>query len=214
MPTDYYIKSGLTTPEMAEFAERKRNEFGVASVELVDVVGIIEFKLPEASPGFRFIIRPDATIKFDALAEPHLNQLTVRESIYVGACEGDAHCRFVLAHELGHFLLHKDKGRPMHKTSEAYEVQFNDMNSLESSETQANMFASHFLVPIALAFELKDDHVELARRTRTSVPVAKSVISAAKRTSLRGVTQKRQKTFADKMRESGSALYLEEQRLF
>ena len=186
---------------MAEVAAKYRHEFDVAHVELVDVVSILEFRLPELFPGFRLIIKPNEEVCDYAISEPQNNRIIVRESVYDSACDGDAFCRFTLAHELGHFLLHSSKGCSLHKSADKYDAAISAMNAVESAETQADMFAAHFLVQPALAFELKGDPVLLSLRAGVPLGSAKSVISAVKRQSFRSLTHQPPKTYAQSERE-------------
>jgi Zn-dependent peptidase ImmA (M78 family) len=207
MATDIFVSDGLNTRQMAEFAAKYRDEFDVLHVELIDIVNIIEFKLPEIFPGFRLVIKPDKELEDFAVSEPQNLVMKIKESVYDGACEGDAFCRFTLAHELGHYLLHASKNRTLHKTSKSYSAGVRNMTSAESAEIQADMFAAHFLIVPSLAFSFKDNPVELARRAKVPLKAAKTIISASKRSSLRSLTHKRAETFAEKRRRAGDELF-------
>lgn len=87
--------------------------------------------------------------------------------------------RFVLAHELGHFLLHAPRRDQLHLCTDA-EGRGRILHRDHEAEKQANAFASELLMPAALfepavtevtAGELPDlQHVfALARRFRTSL---------------------------------------------
>ncbi|OCJ55614.1 hypothetical protein A6U92_03250 [Agrobacterium rubi] len=170
---------------MAEVAEKYRNQFDVVHVELVDIISIIEFKLPELFAGFRLLIKPTINFVDFAVSEPHNNCIIVREDIYDGACQGDAFCRFVLAHELGHFLLHSSKPRSLHKSPENYDTKISNMSSVESAEKQADMFARHFLAPLHLAFRHRENPEYLSEITGVSLDIAKGNISLSKRIEMR-----------------------------
>lgn len=201
MATDIFVREGLNSQQMAELCQKYRDEFDIQHVELVDIVGILEFRLPEIFPGFRLIIKSNDEIVDYALSDPVNNRVVVRESVYDAACEGDTFCRFVLAHELGHFLLHSQKGKTLHKSTTGYERAISRMNSMESAENQADMFASYFLISPKFAYSLKGSPNELASRTGTPITVAKSVISGAKRISFRKLVQSAPKSFAQSERE-------------
>ncbi|MCQ1572703.1 ImmA/IrrE family metallo-endopeptidase [Neorhizobium galegae] len=164
---------------MAE-ALKYRNEFDMLHVELVDIVDIIEFRLIERFPEFRLVIARDAQMKEDALAEPLKNRITVRQSVYIAACEGDAGARLVLAHELGHFLLHREKDAPMHKDPRGAVQNIRRMTATESSEHQADMFARHFLVPPHLAYRYRDQPLDLARATGVPLRICMGNITMSK----------------------------------
>lgn len=191
MATDVFIREGLNSRDMAEAAEKYRNQFDVVDVELVDIVAILEFKLPESFPGFKLRIKPVSSMKDFAVSEPHHNRITVREDIYDNACEGDAFCRFTLAHELGHFLLHSGNSRTLHKSPEKYEAKISNMNSIESAEKQADMFARHFLAPPRVAYKYKDSPIDLSIATGISIDIARGNISLSKRTELRDLVYRK-----------------------
>ena len=191
MAKDYHTR-GYNTPQMARVAEHYKNLLGIPDAEYVDIVDILEFKLAKVYPEFRFVIKRDRDFPDEAFTDFENDKILVRESVYIAACEGDARSRMILAHELGHYLLHRGKGATrMHKTRDGAYESIRGLDSTESTEDQADMFAQHFLVFPSLAFELKDDALSLAKAAKVSLPMAKSAISAAKRLSLRDLTQRR-----------------------
>ncbi len=169
MAKDYFTSSGLTTSQMMSEALKYRNEFDMKFVELVDIVDIIEFRLVEIFPRFRLLIRQDSEMAEEALAEPVRDRITVRSSVYAAACEGNPEARLVLAHELGHFLLHREKDVPMHKDNGGAVQNIRGMKSSESVEDQADMFARHFLAPPHLAYRHRHAPEHLA--TATGIPL-------------------------------------------
>ncbi|MDQ0135017.1 hypothetical protein J2T08_002938 [Neorhizobium galegae] len=190
MAKDYHIR-GYNTPQMAKVADHYKKILGIPDAEYVDIVNIIEFKVSKIYPNFRFIIKRDQDFPDEAFTDFENDSILVRESIYIAASEGDAKSRMILAHELGHYLLHRDKGAPkMHKTRDGAYDSIKELNSTESAEDQADMFAQHFLVLPALAFDLKEDALSLARFAKVPLHTAKTAISAAKRLSLRELTQR------------------------
>jgi len=66
--------------------------------------------------------------------------IILREDVYARAQEGMARDRFTVAHELGHYLMHRGEGFAMPQRS-AIEVPY-----FRDSEWQANTFAAEFLV--------------------------------------------------------------------
>lgn len=204
MATDIFIREGLNSQQMAELCKKYRDEFDIKHVELVDIVDLLEFRMPELYPGFRLLIKPNDEVADHAISDPLKKQIIVRESVYDSACDGDAFCRFVLAHELGHFLLHAEKGRVLHKSSDPYSSSISKMNAKESAETQADMFAAFFLIDPKLAHSLRGAADELALRTGTPIHIAKGVISGSKRFSFRNLTHSAPKSFAQRERDRKS----------
>src|SRR6202011_6058679 len=70
--------------------------------------------------------------------------LHVDRKVWQRAKERDGYARFIIAHEVGHILLHNDYE---HKFSHDPSVQINFAQDEYSSEWQANKFAAYFLLP-------------------------------------------------------------------
>lgn len=184
MAKDHHIK-GFNTSRMAVEADRYREMFGVSNAEQVDILDILEFRLKEFYPGFRLVIKRDCDLRDNALADIPNNRILVRESIYMSAYEGEAESRFILAHELGHYLLHSEKNTIMHNTRDGIYEGISGLNSSESTESQADMFARHFLVPLRLAYQHRDDSKRLARISGTTPKLAKGSVTISKRPEMR-----------------------------
>ena len=75
-----------------------------------------------------------------AVYSPQKNLLRVRNSVYEGACAGNPRVRFTLAHELGHFVLHRHQGDQLARSDK-------EIRAYQNPEWQANAFASEFLMP-------------------------------------------------------------------
>ena len=195
MSTDYFISDGLNEREMAEDAERYRREFDIALSSTVDIVDVIEFKLCKIDPEFILVIVRDDQISQKASALPKEHKIIVRESVYSAACEGDSDARFTLAHELGHYLLHKHISGPLNGEFDRrkYTSQFEGLNALERTEPQADIFARHFLVSMKTAYRYKDDPKKLAEITGIPLPRAIKAIMVSKRQEMIALRQERQR---------------------
>lgn len=79
----------------------------------------------------------------DARTYPDRSLILLRESVYDGAARGECRARFTMCHELGHLGLHRG-------------VSFARINPAappkiyQNSEWQADVFASHLLMPAYL----------------------------------------------------------------
>lgn len=87
------------------------------------------------------MVRRDIELEKTAITSEKPPRIFVRETVYDAACEGDHESRRILAHELGHLLLHFEIEGPKHKSLEAYEPQFEGMDASESIEDQADIYA-------------------------------------------------------------------------
>ncbi len=167
-------------------------------VELVDIVDIIEFKLVLRFPDFRLVIARDSEMEEDALAEPSKGRITVKQSVYIAACDGDTEARFVLAHELGHFLLHREKNVAMHKDRRGAVQPIRDMASTESIEDQADMFARHFLAPPHLSFRYRTAPGRLSEATGVPLRICRGNITMSKWPEVYGIRAEGDRHFVRK----------------
>jgi IrrE N-terminal-like domain len=96
----------------------------------------------------------DLPLGVEACWEPDKLTLTLRESVYIGACKKEPRALFTIAHEVGHLALgHRRTGGFHRATSTAFLV-------YEDSEWQANTFAGEFLMPLALIKKHAVDNAE------------------------------------------------------
>lgn len=131
---------------ITNFAWRVRSELNVALSKRIDVIQIIESVLPVLfkNVGFWGIeVVPDSemgSVYAETKIEADSIYIRVAVSVYERASNGAARDLFTLAHEIGHFLLHR---------SVAFERNSNDgkHSYYEDSEWQANVFAGEFLAP-------------------------------------------------------------------
>ena len=85
----------------------------------------------------------------DDLESPHAwvdfgtHELSVQEFIWARAKQHENHARLVLAHEIGHMILHKDQ---VFAFSRGLEKKLGSVAGNESAEQQANWFAAALLV--------------------------------------------------------------------
>ncbi|QSY96049.1 ImmA/IrrE family metallo-endopeptidase [Rhizobium bangladeshense] len=187
MAKDHFTASGLNTPQMMAEAIKYRNEFEIKFVDLVDIVSIIEFRLVARFPRFQLVVKRDSEMLEDARADPLKDRITVRKSVYVAACEGVYEARLVLAHELGHFLLHREKDVVMHKDPRGAVQSIGGVNALESTEDQADMFARHFLAPPHLSYRLRNDPEALAVAAGIPLRIARGNATMSRWPEVRGV---------------------------
>ena len=137
---------GQKVPGMSEIEiEAKANKFRnlIGWLWPIRSVKIIEFILPRIFDQFDYRVMEDQTLGNDlARTWPDKMQMHISDSVYDGACMGDGTCNHVLAHELGHLVLHRniDPSFALAKENPKYDCMFN-------SEWQADTFADYFLMP-------------------------------------------------------------------
>jgi hypothetical protein len=82
--------------------------------------------------------------------------LNVQRSVWTRFREGHSQERVIIAHEIGHIMLHDDQAKPF--AGHTSKPQFAENEHF--AEWQANKLAEHLLVPTQLALRLNDaDHI-------------------------------------------------------
>lgn len=183
MTTDHFVSKGLTQRKIAELAAAYRTYLGVPQETNLDIIDILEFRLPKQDPDFELVILKDSDIDCRAYTSTIEKKIVLSESVYEAACEGDPEARFDIAHEIGHYIMHFGTAATLNKnySIDKYEPKFPGMNSTESAESQADIFARHFLVSIKTAYTYKDRVDELIEQHGIPKKHAKSMITVSKR---------------------------------
>jgi hypothetical protein len=109
--------------------------------------------------------------------------LHIDRKIWRSAEDGEAYARYVVAHEVGHIVLH-DEFAVAFSDEDAAQLKY--LQDEESGEWQANVFAGYFLAPDHLALKLHDPDViaglcvitdELAAKRLTEAKNSKAVLN-------------------------------------
>jgi uncharacterized protein DUF955 len=130
--------------EIEKVARKLRVEFGYRNEVKVDILDVVEFKLSTLFPDFSFVVIEDKSEADDVLALTRAEPLEIvlKESIYQQAINEHPQARFILAHELGHLMLHRKYIHPM------ADILLDDIRSPDSGfEGEADWFAGAFLIP-------------------------------------------------------------------
>ncbi len=175
--------------DIARRARKLRSVLGMSDSLYIDIVEILEFRIKEFVPDFKLMVRRDIELEKTAYTVEDPPRIFVRETIYDAACEGDQECRKILAHELGHLLLHYKIDGAKHKGLENYKSPYDGMTSLDSIEDQADIFARNFLVPPYIAFEHRHDLAKLSQLTGAPVNTASAAATISKRQEMFKIRQ-------------------------
>ncbi|MBQ7207539.1 MAG: ImmA/IrrE family metallo-endopeptidase [Lentisphaeria bacterium] len=93
---------------------------------------------------FNYSIECDENFPTDVHAywDPFEYVMHIRESVYLGACDGRGRDRMTLAHEFAHYILHTAQTPSMARTMSSSLIR-----PFESAEWQATTFAAELLMP-------------------------------------------------------------------
>ena len=152
--------------DIKRLASTIRKKFGLEYVAFFPVVEMIEVALPMFDSQFNFEIVEDCEFGLDAANyNPQQNLMRIRQSVYDGACAGNGRDRFTLAHELGHYFMHKDVDLALSRIDTKYTVP-----AYCNSEWQANTFASALLMPDHIIKDMQPN--QIAKICGTSLSAA------------------------------------------
>ena len=125
-------------------------------IKFLDIVNILELKMPEIFPGFRYeIVDTSEMPDREAEMNPFEFCIRIQEPIYRKAIDGDGHCRFTIAHELGHFFLHRTQTLAFGRKAKNGIIP-----AYQNSEWQANVFARNLLAPYSMTRNMSPQAIE------------------------------------------------------
>ncbi len=157
----------LSRKGIRDIANKIRKDFYLSADKSIDVVKFFEFSAPFL--GFDFEIVEDNEMK-NNYAETDLNNniIRIRESVFLGAGDGNPRDRFTIIHEIGHFILHKNRVLLCRSDEK--------IRAFENPEWQANTFAAEFLVPYEKAVALSEmEIVEIFKVSKKVAEIQKKV---------------------------------------
>ncbi|MEQ8307449.1 MAG: ImmA/IrrE family metallo-endopeptidase [Hoeflea sp.] len=141
--------------QIKETSETVRSRLKLGDVCFVDFFNVVFPRLRSIFPTFQIVRLPDSAMpNAEAFADTECKHISIRESIWQALVNGDPRARFTVAHEIGHLFLGHT----------AYTARSNDPSMYrdpftKTQESEANAFASLFLMPTDLAekFNTADD---------------------------------------------------------
>lgn len=122
-----------------------------------DVVRLLlDHVLPDLAKNGKTIVLKiveNDTYEPEASVDLAADEMCVQRWVWERALEQDEHARLVIAHEIGHLILHRDQ---LFAFSRGLKKQLGFLAPEESAEQQANWFAAALLLPDAVVRRLKD----------------------------------------------------------
>lgn len=101
----------------------------VALLDFLQDIGFLEFA----------VVEDHDLGEEEAVTYPDKRFMLIKQTVYDKAAEGDGHCRFTIAHELGHLWMHRGQASYARGTTGRHQI-------FEDSEWQADTFASELLI--------------------------------------------------------------------
>lgn len=141
-----YIVESKSRKDLRNLALILRKHLGLDNQLWIPVVELLDV-LSEIIEGFSYEIVPDSDLPQGTHAETNIRtgHITIKESVYERACNGEGRDRMTIAHEIGHFFTLCICGFKLQRNFGKQKVKnFND------PEWQAKCFAGEFLIPYHL----------------------------------------------------------------
>lgn len=178
---DGFCVSPRTEREIQRAAEQMRKVLSGNDFKHLDIIRVLEHKMPDAFPGFRYeIVPPSEMPDREAEMNPFEFCIRIQEPVYRKAMEGDGHCRFTIAHELGHFFMHRTQTLAFGR-----KAQGGNIPTFQNSEWQADVFARNLLAPYSMTRGMDAGAIELLFGVSHSV--AKIIAGQKKSSSPRSI---------------------------
>jgi len=139
-----YEASPLSRVDIREIANFFRQQCKLIDAKFFPIVEFLEFVMPQLDPQFVWesISRFEMGSKH-GLAYPDDKLIKIREDVYEGAVKGNGRDRFTIAHEIGHYFLHKKERVSFARTMGLAEK----LPAFRNPEWQADAFAGELLAP-------------------------------------------------------------------
>jgi Zn-dependent peptidase ImmA (M78 family) len=154
----------LSPSTIEHYAERLRVLLMLGDAPYFNIVNAVENDLPQHLRNFSIEVFSREELGVAAHTEFGPARVLIRQDVYDGAHQDDPKSRFTIAHELGHLCLHW--GYPMPRLAPE-SPQFQRSPVKRRVEAEANLFASAFLMPKAVALKYNNKS-RLAKICRVS----------------------------------------------
>lgn len=169
MSSNDFIVPPQSWANIASIAEAVREYFGMQNEPYLNVMDLIERVLDQEMGEFEFQVEDHEYMgNAEGYTDPNGEFIILRDDVYEAAVAGQGRARFTAAHELAHWLLHRDVKLARIKPGQT-------IKPYQSAEAQANRMAADLLMP-AKFFTLSDTVDEIAKRHGVSALAAKHQI--------------------------------------
>lgn len=151
-----YVVEPKSRGQLRNLANAFRDKLGLHDVLYFPIVELLDL-MGEFFKDFSYEIVPDTEFPPEIHGDTNIlkNHIRIKESIYLGACNGNGRDRMTIAHEVGHYITLCFCGFSFQRNFEQKAVQ-----AYESPEWQAKCFAGELLVPAHLTYSLTPEEIE------------------------------------------------------
>ena len=159
----------MSRQQIREYAYLIRKQLHMENTLYFPVAHFLEaLPILLGDPDFCFWVDEDCNFSSGVHAEyiPEENGIRIRNSVYIGACNGNGRDRMTVMHEIGHVLFIKHSQIAFHRRFQPGQ----EFPCYKDPEWHAKCFAGEFLVPAHLVGNLSP--AEVAQKCGVSLQAA------------------------------------------
>ena len=162
-----YLVEGKSRNSLRELANQLRRVLDLENSVYFPIVETLDVLTEVLFPEFSYEIVDDNELPKNTHADTDVltGHVRIKESVYIGACEGKGRDRMTIAHELGHFLTLCLCGFKLERNFSKEECP-----PYRDPEWQAKCFAGELLVPAHLIKDLSPR--QIAKQCGVSIDAA------------------------------------------
>lgn len=139
-----YVASPTSRNKIRQITNFLRNQLELTNEVFFPVVEFLELGLPQIDPLFEYEIVPEHEMPNRyAVTYPEENKIVIRQDVYERALSGVPRDRFTVAHEIGHYIMHRPRAIQLARDSKNGK----SLPKYRDPEWQANTFAGELLAP-------------------------------------------------------------------
>lgn len=137
-----YIAKPTSRKNIRELTNVLRDILDLNDERYFPIMEFLEIGMPTLFEGFYYEIMSAEEMYQYGLTYPKKNKICLREDVYERAISGVGRDRFTVAHEIGHYIMHKPGSISLARTKLR-----EDIPAYKRPEWQANTFAGELLAP-------------------------------------------------------------------
>lgn len=145
-----YVVEPKSRADLRNLSNTLRRHLGLENERWIPIVELLDV-LSEALESFSYEVVEDEELppKVHADTDIRTGHIRIKESVYVGACEGEGRDRMTIAHEIAHFFTLCFCGFKLQRNFDGSRVP-----PYMDPEWQAKCFAGEFMVPYHLTQDM------------------------------------------------------------
>ncbi|MHC8516704.1 ImmA/IrrE family metallo-endopeptidase [Sporosarcina sp. ITBMC105] len=184
-----YIAKPASRKKIREATNTIREMFDLKDELYFPVVKFLEWGMPEFDKKINFEILPFNKLPNRyAVTFPKKNLIYIREDVYDAAAEGIGRDRFTIAHEIGHYVMHRPGNIELARSENV-----DSIPAYKDPEWQVNVFAAELLAPPSIISGLTV--AEIAECCGVSHTVGRIQTGKLRQSKMKLIKDKSEETF-------------------